>query len=119
MSLLRFGEHRVPWTASTSHGEQSLDTFYEIKPGLLNRSSLALGFFDGVHPGHQVVIRTAVEQARSLGAVPAVVTFKEHPRSLTLGKSPPLLTLIDQRLELFAALGVEAALVLSFTEELC
>jgi riboflavin kinase/FMN adenylyltransferase len=96
-----------------------LDTFYEIKPGLLKRAALALGFFDGVHPGHQVVIRQAVDQARAIGATPAVVTFKEHPRSLTLGKSPPLLTLIDQRLELFAALGIEAALVLSFTEELC
>jgi riboflavin kinase/FMN adenylyltransferase len=96
-----------------------LDTFYEIKPGLLKRASLALGFFDGVHPGHQVVIRKAVEEAQRLGATPAVVTFKEHPRSLTLGKSPPLLTLIEQRLELFEQLGIKAALVLSFTEELC
>jgi riboflavin kinase/FMN adenylyltransferase len=96
-----------------------LDTFYEIKPGLLERSCLALGFFDGVHPGHEVVIRTAVERAQQLGAIPAVVTFKEHPRSLTLGKSPPLLTLIEQRLELFEDLGIKAALVLSFTEELC
>jgi riboflavin kinase/FMN adenylyltransferase len=96
-----------------------LDTFYEIKPNLLKKSALALGFFDGVHPGHQVVIQQAVEQARAIGAVPAVVTFREHPRSLTLGKSPPLLTLIEQRLELFEQLGIEAALVLSFTEALC
>lgn len=102
-----------------SIGGRILNTFYEIKPGLLNRSALALGFFDGVHPGHQVVIKQAIDQARQIGATPAVVTFKEHPRSLTLGKSPPLLTLIDQRLELFAELGIEAALVLSFTEELC
>lgn len=110
MTLLqRFARCAVP----------SLDTFYEIKPGLLKSSSLALGFFDGVHPGHEVVIKTAVDRAEELGAVPAVVTFKEHPRSLTLGKSPPLLTLIDRRLELFAGLGIKAALVLSFTEELC
>lgn len=96
-----------------------MDTFYEIKPGLLKSACLALGFFDGVHPGHEVVIRKAVERAHALGATPAVVTFKEHPRSLTLGKSPPLLTLIDRRLELFEGLGIEAALVLSFTEELC
>lgn len=96
-----------------------MDTFYEVKPGLLKKASLALGFFDGVHPGHQVVIRSAVDEAKKLGITPGVVTFKEHPRSLTLGKSPPLLTLIDQRLELFEQLGIEAALVLSFTEELC
>jgi riboflavin kinase / FMN adenylyltransferase len=100
-------------------GKQILDTFYEIKPGLLNASSLALGFFDGVHPGHQVVIRAAVEQAQRLGITPAVVTFKDHPRSRTLGKSPPLLTLIDRRLELLEQLGIRVALVLTFSRELC
>lgn len=96
-----------------------LEVFYEIKPKLLEKSALALGFFDGVHPGHQVVIRKAVEEAERFGAVPGVVTFKEHPRALTLGKSPALLTTIDQRLELFSAHGIKSALVLSFTEELC
>lgn len=96
-----------------------MKTFYEIKPGLLKRSSLALGFFDGVHPGHQEVIKKAVEEAKLLDAIPAVITFKEHPRALTLGKSPPLLTLPDQRLEICEELGIEAALLLSFTEELC
>lgn len=96
-----------------------METFTEIKPGLLNQSALALGFFDGVHPGHQSVIKKAVEQAKILGVTPAVITFKEHPRAVTLGKSPPLLTLPEQRLELCAQLGIEAALLLSFTEELC
>lgn len=99
--------------------ETNLKTFYEIKPELLKRSSLALGFFDGVHPGHQAVIKKAVDEAKALGAVPAVITFKEHPRALTLGKSPPLLTLPEQRLEICEELGIEAALLLSFTEELC
>lgn len=93
--------------------------FNEIKPGQLSSSSLALGFFDGVHPGHQAVIRKAVEEADRHNAVPAVITFKEHPRALTLGKSPPLLTLPEQRLEICEELGIEAALLLSFTEELC
>jgi riboflavin kinase/FMN adenylyltransferase len=96
-----------------------LETFYEAKPGLLKSSAIALGFFDGVHPGHKVVISRAVEEAKKLGAVPAVVTFKDHPRLLTRGASPLLLTVIEQRLELFAELGVEATLALSFTEDLC
>ncbi len=96
-----------------------MKTFKEIKPGLLTRSSLALGFFDGVHPGHQAVIKKAVDEARIHDAVPAVITFKEHPRALTLGKSPPLLTMPEQRLEICESLGIEAALLLSFTEELC
>lgn len=96
-----------------------MKTYTEIRPHLLERSSLALGFFDGVHPGHQAVIKTAVEAARQLSVVPAMVTFREHPRELTLGKSPPLLTLPEQRLELAADMGIEAVLLLSFTEDLC
>jgi len=96
-----------------------LETFYEAKPGLLQQSAVALGFFDGVHPGHQVVISKAVEEARRIGATPAVITFRDHPRLLTRGASPLLLTVIEQRLELFAELGVEATLALSFTEDLC
>jgi riboflavin kinase/FMN adenylyltransferase len=96
-----------------------LETFYEAKPGLLQQSAVALGFFDGVHPGHKVVISKAVDEARRIGATPAVITFKDHPRLLTRGASPLLLTVIEQRLELFAQLGVEATLALSFTEDLC
>ncbi len=80
---------------------------------------MALGFFDGVHLGHQAVIATTIKEARSKGITPAVVTFKDHPRALTDGNSPLLLTVINQRLAIFEKLGVEAALVLTFTEELC
>lgn len=96
-----------------------METYYEAKPGLLKKSALALGFFDGVHPGHRAVIKCALEDARRLSVPAALVTFAEHPRSLTLGKSPPLLTLIEERLELFAVAGVDACLVLTFTEDIC
>src|SRR5262245_5695722 len=46
----------------------ALETFYDAEPGLLKQSAIALGFFDGVHPGHQVVIGKAVEEARRIGA---------------------------------------------------
>jgi riboflavin kinase / FMN adenylyltransferase len=96
-----------------------LKTYTRIEPGLLKRSSLALGFFDGVHLGHQSVIKKAIEQAHLHDATPALITFKDHPRAITLGKSPPLLTMPEARLALCAELGIEAALLLSFTEELC
>ncbi len=96
-----------------------METFYAATPGLLKQSAIALGFFDGVHPGHQVVIGKAVAEAKRLGITAGVVTFKDHPRALTRGFSPLLLTVIEQRLELFESLGVEATLVLSFTEDLC
>jgi riboflavin kinase/FMN adenylyltransferase len=96
-----------------------LETFYHATLGLLKRSAIALGFFDGVHPGHQAVIGAAVAEAKKQNLVAAVVTFRDHPRSLTQGSSPLLLTVIEQRLAQFEKLGVEAALVLDFTEELC
>jgi riboflavin kinase / FMN adenylyltransferase len=96
-----------------------LETYSEARPGLVKQSSIALGFFDGVHPGHQVVIGKAVEEAKRLGVSAGVVTFKDHPRTLTRGQSPLLITVIEQRLRLFEELGVDFALVLQFTEELC
>lgn len=96
-----------------------MKVYYEAKPGLVDCSAIALGFFDGVHPGHKLVISKAVEEARAKGIKSGVVTFKDHPRTLTRGQSPLLLTVIEQRLELFKELGVDVALVLAFTEELC
>ncbi len=96
-----------------------MEVFYDFKPGLIKQSALALGFFDGVHPGHQVVINKALEEAKRLKITPAVVTFTDHPRSLTTGSAPKLLTLVDQRLKLFEDLGIEAALALTFREEIC
>jgi len=101
------------------HWNLALEIYFEPKPGLVERSAIALGFFDGVHPGHQVVIGKAVEEAKRLNAKAGVVTFADHPRGLTRGQAPMLLTTIEQRLELFAKQGVELALVLTFSEELC
>ncbi|CAN5199559.1 bifunctional riboflavin kinase/FAD synthetase [soil metagenome] len=96
-----------------------MDIYFDAKPGLVERSAIALGFFDGVHPGHQVVIGKAVQEAKRLNVKAGVVTFSDHPRGLTRGQAPLLLTTIEQRLELFASLGLEVALVLTFSEELC
>ncbi|MBS2009032.1 MAG: bifunctional riboflavin kinase/FAD synthetase [Cyanobacteria bacterium SZAS TMP-1] len=96
-----------------------MEIFFQSKPGLVERSAVALGFFDGVHPGHQVVLKKAVEEARRLGCKAGVVTFRDHPRGLIRGKSPLLLTVIEQRLDLFESMGLDVALVLTFSEELC
>lgn len=108
---------------SEPKSEREVETFFEtsckIKERLIDESAIALGFFDGVHPGHRAVIQKALDDARKLGVKAGIVTFKDHPRSLTRGKSPALLTVIEKRLELVEALGVDFALVLSFTEELC
>lgn len=74
--------------------------------------------FDGVHLGHQSILRTNVERARSLGAEPTVVTFAEHPKAVLLGRAPRTLTTIEHRLALFARSGIAHAVVLNFDESL-
>lgn len=96
-----------------------METYYEATGQLLKESAIALGFFDGVHPGHQAVINSAIEAGRSLGVPSGVVTFRDHPRALITGQAPLLLTDINERLRLFSQLGVDATLVLTFNEALC
>ncbi len=75
----------------------------------------AIGFFDGVHLGHQHVIRHALEDARVEKLQPAVITFDCHPASvLAPERAPRLIYPLSRKLELFAALGVEVTLLLHF-----
>jgi len=80
---------------------------------------LALGFFDGVHLGHAALIRKTVEQAKKLGAIPAVLTFDVHPDTLVLGNPVPLITSPEDRAELVRRLfGVEEIISLRFDRSL-
>ncbi len=79
------------------------------------RSVLSVGNFDGLHLGHQKIIRTVVERARSSDALAAVVTFDPHPvKVLRPERAPSLVQTLAQRLAAFAELGLDAALVLRF-----
>jgi riboflavin kinase/FMN adenylyltransferase len=78
---------------------------------------LTLGVFDGLHLGHQLIMRTVVERARETGAVPTVITFDPHPRAvLHPASSPPLLQTLDQKVEGFGVLGIEQTIVVRFDE---
>jgi riboflavin kinase/FMN adenylyltransferase len=82
-------------------------------------SSVTIGFFDGVHRGHQAVIRRAVEEATRRDLRPVAVTFDRHPlETLSPGKTPRLLTSLRRKAGLIEALGVETLLVLEFTDAL-
>jgi riboflavin kinase/FMN adenylyltransferase len=79
---------------------------------------VTLGVFDGLHLGHQLIVRTVVERARQCGAVPTVVTFDPHPRAVLHPESaPPLLQTVDQKIEALGVLGVEQTIVVRFTPE--
>ena len=78
-----------------------------------------MGNFDGVHLGHQVVVRRAVEKARSRGMRAVAVTFDPHPRAvLRPGSEPKLLTVLEVREELLLGCGVDEVRVLRFDLEL-
>ena len=79
---------------------------------------LTLGVFDGLHLGHQLIVRTVVERARATDAVPTVITFDPHPRAVLHPESaPPLLQTLDQKVEGFGVLGIEQTIVIRFDEE--
>ena len=79
-------------------------------------SALSIGCFDGLHLGHQEVLRRVVARALETGAVAGVVTFEPHPlRVLRPAEAPPMIATLAQRLEGFERAGIEAVLVLDFT----
>jgi riboflavin kinase / FMN adenylyltransferase len=90
----------------------------EALPRPDGRSVLTVGFFDGVHLGHREVLRRTVDAARERGLSSVAVTFDRHPREvLTPGKEPRLLTTVERKAGLIEEAGIDALLVLEFTEE--
>src|SRR6266404_848058 len=76
---------------------------------------LTLGVFDGLHIGHQLIMKTVVERARAAGAAPTVITFEPHPRAVLHPESaPPLLQTFDQKIEALGVLGIEQTIVIHF-----
>ncbi len=78
---------------------------------------VTIGAYDGVHRGHRAVIARVRDLAAERGLQSAVVTFDRHPASVVRPESaPPLLTDLDQKLELLATTGVDYTLVVHFDE---
>jgi riboflavin kinase/FMN adenylyltransferase len=82
-------------------------------------SIATIGNFDGVHRGHQWVIAEVVARARALGQRSIAITFDPHPaRVIRPESSQPLITPLNEKLEMLSATGIDATLILPFTEEL-
>jgi len=76
-----------------------------------------IGFFDGVHLGHQFVIRQVAEEARKRGLEALVVTFDCPPREVVTGKKCHLLTTLDEKKRLVLAAGADRCEILPFTPD--
>jgi riboflavin kinase/FMN adenylyltransferase len=86
--------------------------------GLTRRGvCLCIGFFDGVHLGHQQIIRQTVTDARQHDAEALVITFDPHPSKVTRPESsPPLIYSLTQRLGAIQGCGPDSALLIHFDE---
>ncbi len=85
----------------------------------LGRAVAALGVFDGVHLGHQALVREAVGLAHVRGAASVVVTFDRDPDQIVAPAAAAAQLLdLDQKLSLLEALGPDTVLVMPFTPEL-
>ncbi len=89
----------------------------ELKPG--NRKvCLAIGFFDGVHLGHQQIIRQTIADAHQHNAVALVLTFDRHPNSVVApGRVPPLIYSLPQKLRAIESLGTDHLLLVGFDKQ--
>ena len=78
-----------------------------------------IGFFDGVHQGHQYLLRRLVDEARQAGLLSCVITFDRHPRQvLQTDYCPRLLTTFEERKELLAQTGIDLCVILPFSPEM-
>ncbi len=79
---------------------------------------VTIGNFDGIHLGHQAILRTVVERAAALKGRAVVYTFDPHPRKvLRPDRAPRLLTTLEQKLELLERAGVDLVIVEPFSRE--
>jgi riboflavin kinase / FMN adenylyltransferase len=97
----------------TIHLRYPLQSYEPVPP-----VALAIGYFDGVHLGHQAVIRQARRMAQERGIQTAVMTFHPHPREV-LGQAEMsrYLTPLPEKLEQFAQLGVDRTYVMRFDRD--
>ena len=76
---------------------------------------LAIGFFDGVHLGHQQIIRQTISDARRHEAIALVITFDQHPNTVVApNRLPPLIYSLPQKLRAIGSLGVDTLLLIHF-----
>lgn len=80
-------------------------------------TSLALGFFDGIHKGHARVLKSAIEHAKKYATKSVVLTFKNHPMGVLYGTKEEFITIPSERISLFKRLGFDAVIMADFTKD--
>jgi riboflavin kinase/FMN adenylyltransferase len=90
----------------------------QLKDLVVAGSCCTIGNFDGVHLGHQTLVKRTLASARDGGLTSVVVTFDPHPLRVINGETPPFITPTVQKLHLLDQLGVDHILCQEFTPQL-
>ncbi|MDZ4210532.1 MAG: bifunctional riboflavin kinase/FAD synthetase, partial [Methylotenera sp.] len=89
-----------------------MQVYRHIPSSLQQSCALAIGNFDGMHLGHQALLKKLTETAKTLDLTSAVMTFEPHPREFFAPESAPArLSSMREKLEHFAEAGVEVTYV--------
>ena len=95
-----------------------MDVHYNIEAlPVFQNAVITIGTFDGVHTGHQQIIKQLIEAAKKVNGESVIVTFHPHPRKiLGASKEIKLINTIDEKIALLAAKGIDHLVVIPFTE---
>lgn len=95
-----------------------MDIYYSTENININDPVVSSGMFDGVHLGHQILLSRTIVRAKEMRRPSVILTYHPHPR-IVLQKEPgiELLTSYDERLMRFEASGIDAVVILDFTQD--
>src|SRR5580698_1706208 len=77
---------------------------------------VTIGTFDGVHTGHQKIIRQLKEEAGKINGETVIITFHPHPRKIVGSKEIRLINTLNEKIELLSAKKVDHLVIIPFTE---
>ena len=99
-----------------------MEVYFDIENLSLTVSKkpvVTLGTFDGVHLGHQAIIKRLVQKAKDSGRKSLVVTYSPHPQSVVAPESAPkILTTLEEKLYFLRKLNVDQVVVINFKRKL-
>lgn len=84
---------------------------------LIHNAVVTIGTFDGVHTGHQTIIRQLKDEANAVGGQTVLITFHPHPRKVINDKPLQLINTLAEKTELLAQQGVDHLVIIPFTKE--
>ena len=89
----------------------------QLRYNNLDKIALAIGNFDGVHLGHQKILRQLVKQAQKNGSTPLVMTFHPHPKEILNNQKLSKINSLEQQVEQLENLGIKGIIHLPFSKE--